>query len=255
MKPAIFALVWVVASTAWAQSVPSSFLSDSDCLAATRDCTCADAPFMEIYRDQQKKGRSAWISVGTSIPPPTSPAAAQAAFAKLFTEEPRITTQLSTCPGYNSAVNLLSKVAGVRANGATAFDPCFCNAFCKDIIQSTIDHESAHRPTLVLGFLSGLPVQTACKAISAAQPICDVADAQTLVNSETISYTLGINTLNNAIDRIASGPDAANPGMQCTWTPLPPVTALRHAPVVPIPSSRWKRLTLLIERFWNGVTA
>ncbi len=241
------ALVTVIAVRVDAQ-VPGHFVSETDCMAASPTCMCSDAPMMEVYRDQQKKGRNAWVTVGSSFP--ATPAAALTAFGTAFTGEPRIDAQFMSCPGYNAAINDPTKIAGVRPSGDTAYDPCFCAAFCKDIIQSTIDHERAHRPTLVLGFLSGLPQQTACKAVSATQPMCDRLDANTLINSELISYQIGIHTLDSAIDRLAE----QEPPMQCTWAPLPPVTLL-SPPATPVPSSFWQRLVLLAERFWNGVNA
>ena len=90
--------------SALAQSVPASFISDTDCLAASPSCACADAQFMEVYRAQQQKGRDTWVSVGTSFP--ASPAAALAAFQAGFTNDPRVSNQFATCPGYNPAVNV-----------------------------------------------------------------------------------------------------------------------------------------------------
>ncbi len=208
---------------------------------------------MEVYRDQQKKARNAWVTIGASAP--ASKADADAAFSTAFTADGRVTAQFTSCPGYNASTNKLSQVAGVRSDGTTAFDPCMCSAFCTDIVQSTIDHERTHVPTIIAGFLSGLPAQAGCKAVAAAQPLCDRLNANTLVNSEIISYTVGITTVDNAISRIANAPDPSSPSMQCTWTPLAPVTMLRSAPDGPVPASIWQRLALLAERFWNGITA
>jgi len=234
--------------SALAQSVPASFISDTDCLAASPSCACADAQFMEVYRAQQQKGRDTWVSVGTSFP--ASPAAALAAFQAGFTNDPRVSNQFATCPGYNPAVNVLTKIAGVRSSGDTAYDPCFCAAFCKDIVQATIDHERTHRPTLLLGFFSSLPAQFACKAASTAQPLCDRADANTLVNSEIVGYQVTLSTLNSAISRIASSPDPNNPQMDCTWTSLVLFAPPPRPPSV-IPESFLQRLAMLMTRLWS----
>jgi len=233
--------VIVIADTTFAQT----FVSESSCLASAPDCTCIDGQFLQLYRDQQRKGQSSWLSVATSVPGPANTTAAIAQFQAGFTDEPRISSKFtSACPNSNVA-----QVAGVDSSGASVLDSCFCTTFCKDIVQSTIDHEHMHPPTLVVGFLSNLPTQFACKVSKALQPMCDTADAVTLVQSEILSYQAGISTLNKAINRLANNAD-----VQCTWTPLT-VTALRTAPPTEIPESIWQRLAMLAERFWNGITA
>lgn len=229
-------------------------LSAEDCRAKTRPCTCSDAPFMEVFLKNQQKSRDAWKqvydSIGTSTGPKTG-GKAKEAHDKLFPGDPRVVAQYKTCPSYDKNADL-SQFAGAPGPGQLWVDQCACEAFCSDIIEATIAHESSHPTTIILGAASFFVDIVLCAKGIQSQAICDQIEPTILAVSELAAYTLGNRSLNGAIKKIAQTPDPANPKVACTWTPIAAITPPTNEAV---PKSLWARFVNLADRFWNGVTA
>lgn len=226
-------------------------LSTEDCLKKSRDCTCADGPFLEVYLKNQKNARAAWQTVYDSIGTPYGPAnssAARAAFElQLGTGDARVNAQYNTCPGPKGNLN---QIGGLSASGSVWIDQCACEAFCKDIIVSTVLHERSHAPTYILGALAFLQDKLLCNAGALPASYCDQIDPTMLAVSELLSYTDGINSLQSAVDDLAETPDSAQPKGLCTWKTIAAVTPPTDTAV---PKSLWARLVNLADRFVNGV--
>lgn len=249
------ALVLGFASPLRAQEgIPPHFVDSDECMS--RDCTCADTPMMEVFLNNQRNAREAWKSVREAILMPGGPQSmeeAVALFNSRFSGDPRVSAQFMSCDGYDPNVNSLSKIAGVPGIGQAALDPCFCNAFCKDIVEATVNHELTHAPTLLMGFANVAHFKVACKAGVLPDGFCNTLDPLILADSELISYSVGNATLDNAIDRLRER-DPENPEMECTWKPLPPAPSSSQQ-AEPAPEGFWARLQLLAQRFWSGATS
>lgn len=238
----------VVARPAFATQI-----SADDCRAKTRPCTCSDGPFMEVFLKNQQKSRDAWKtvydSIGTSSGPKTGKQA-KAAHDTLFPGDPRVVTQYKTCPSYDKNADL-SQFAGAPGPGQLWVDQCACEAFCSDIIEATIAHESSHPTTIIIGAISFLvDIQLCAKGLQ-TQAICDQIEPTILAVSELAAYTLGNRSLNGAIHKLAQSPNPANPKVACTWTPIAAITPPTDETV---PKSLFARIVNLADRFWNGVT-
>lgn len=228
------------------------------------ECTCADAPMMEVFLKNQVKARDAWVSVRADLftdNGPQSMEEAKALFESRFMGDSRVSTQFMSCTGYDPNVNSLQQIAAVPGIGEASLDPCFCDAFCKDIIDATVDHELTHGPTLIAGFANVVTFKVGCKAGVLPDSFCNALDPMILTDSEIISYTVGNDSLSDSIEDLNES-DPADPEMECTWEPLPdapPAPGARVLPPVtgaapPAPAGLWDRFTLLLDRFVNGAT-
>lgn len=236
------------------------FVPADECMS--KDCTCADAPMMEVYLRNQQNARDAWNSVRADIFAAGGPQSMQEArdlFHMRFKGDSRINQQFMSCTGYDPNVNSLQQIAAVPGVGQATLDPCFCDAFCKDIIDATVVHELTHGPTLLAGFANVLHFKVACRAGVLPDSFCNSLDPMILADSEIISYTLGNASLADSIEDLQES-DPANPEMECTWEPLPatPPPGSRVLPPgsgaaqAPVPPGLWDRFTLLVDRFLNG---
>ncbi|MFZ5892754.1 MAG: hypothetical protein ACOY0T_16970 [Myxococcota bacterium] len=247
---ASLALVCCVGRSAVAETLPSHFVSSDQCMS--RECTCADGPMMEVFLQNQQNARNAWISVRSEIFTATGPQSMDDAvklFYKRFPGDSRVNAQFMTCNGYDPNVNTLNKIAGTASVGNAALDPCFCDAFCKGIIDATVDHELTHGPTLLAGFAGMLQYKVVCKTGVLPDSFCNALDPAILADSEIISYTVGNHTLSNAIEELRDR-DPQNPQMACTWEPLPAASTNQLPPVQP--SGFWDRVKMLADRFLYG---
>jgi hypothetical protein len=239
------------ASPAAAEDAPSWFVPVGMCM--TRPCTCADIPIMEKFDANQKNARDAWKSVQKDVLSGTGPmsaADAVALFRSRFAGDPAITTQFQSCPGFDPTKNSVSKVAGVSKSGEPVLDPCFCAAFCADIVQSTVEHEKMHVPTIVLGTIGKGDLIIGCGLHILSGPICNVIAPYTLSSSEIASHDTGILYLDLALDKLRAN-DPSKPGVACTWMPIAEPSTPRP-PAPPPPPGFVDRVRLLFDRIVHG---
>jgi hypothetical protein len=242
----LFSALTLQCVIARAEGVPSWFVPEDKCMS--RDCTCDDMPMIDAFRDNQQNARDAWMSVKNDIGKQDGPKSlgdAVKLFQSRFMGDPRIVDQFETCSTFDASKNNANKIAGVTGLGQAALDPCFCETFCKDIVQSTIDHEKMHVPTLILGTLNKAEMIAACKLGIAPDVLCTALDPWTLADSELASHDAGLATLDAARSRIPSESD-----VDCTWEPLPAAPQTQRA--VPAPSGFMARLRSIIDRILHG---
>lgn len=216
----IAALLLVVGAALADEGVPEHFVDPESC--GSRACTCDDGPMMEIFLADQRAARAAWQSVlddldaGTG---PTNERDAVAAFQSRFAADSRILDQFRSCAGYDPEVNKPQKIGGIDEDGDPKVDPCYCDAFCEDIVQQTVIHEKKHKPTLLGGFATSLPRLLACKAGALSGYGCDSIWARILTESEVASYDAGIGSLQAGLDRLVDSGSGDTEG-ECTWDPV-----------------------------------
>jgi len=266
LGPSLAALLASMACAALASAQnPEDFVPSDECMSD--ECKCEDAPMMEVFLRNQENARDIWIGVRAELfseGGPQSMEEAKALFESRFMGDDRVSRQFMSCTGYDAEKNSLKQIAAVPSLGAATLDPCFCDAFCKDIIDATVTHELTHGPTLLAGFANVLQWKVACKAGVLPDSFCNSLDPMILADSEIISYTMGNNSLSNSIEDLQES-DPADPEMECTWDPLPeeappepepnvlPPVPGAKGPAAP-PSGLWNRFTLLVDRFINGRT-
>lgn len=250
------------AALAGAQST-EHFVPSEECMSD--ECTCADAPMMEVYLRNQQKARDIWIGVREDLFTETGPQSMEEAkdlFEMRFMGDSRVSKQFMSCTGYDANVNSLKQIAAVPGVGQASLDPCFCDAFCKDIIDATVIHELTHGPTLLAGFANVINFKVGCKAGVLPDSFCNSLDPMILADSEIISYTVGNASLAEDIEDLHES-DPADPEMECTWEPLPetPPAGSRVLPPeagaqlpAPVPAGLWDRFTLLVDRFLSGAS-
>jgi hypothetical protein len=241
-----------------AQDAPASFVTEDKC--GTRACTCKDAPMMERFRNNQIQARKAWASVKADIIAGTGPrsvADADKAFRGRFPGDPAIVSQFTSCSGYDATMNDLGKVAGVSPSGEAVLDPCFCNAFCKDMVDSTVVHEKSHRDTAIPFVVVMTGLQIGCAVAKGLKDSfgyqCDTANPMIRANSELIAYQAGIDSLDAAIQKLTET-DPDNPTLACTWEPIvaaAPSPSLPNA-AAPLPQGFFARVGLLWNRLIHG---
>ena len=259
----MMALLASCTCAASASAQTEHFVPSDECMSD--ECTCEDAPMMEVYLRNQETARDAWVSVRDDLfteDGPQSMEEAKALFEQRFGKgDSRVNTQFMSCAGYDPNINSLKQVAAVPGVGEATLDPCLCDAFCKDIIDATIDHEFTHGPTLLGGFANVIHFKAACKAGVLPDSFCNGLDPMILADSEVASYTVGNYSLSESIEDLYES-DPAAPEMKCTWEPLPgppPSPSPRVLPPMPgadapapVPAGLWERITLLADRFLNG---
>jgi hypothetical protein len=242
-----------VTRPAAAQGVPSWFVPEDMC--GLHDCMCSDIPMMQSFLDNQKNAQAAWQSIRSDILAGTGPrsdTAAKALFKQRFPGDPDVVAQFESCQNYDPNKNSVDKVAGVSPLGAPMLDPCFCDAFCSDIVESTIAHERMHVPTIILGALSKGDYMIACGLGVASGYLCDIVLPLILTDSEILSYDAGISALDASLTKLKEY-DPSNPSMACTWECIapPPTPAQDKA----VPQGFWQRVSLLFERVLHGSSA
>ena len=237
-----------------AEDVPKHFVSEEMC--ASRTCTCEDLPMMEAFRKSQNMARDAWKTVKADIGKaggPTSGKAAVALFQSRFKGDQCILNRFEMCTGYDADMNKPDKVAGVSPTGDAKIDPCFCDAFCKDIVQSTIAHERMHVPTIIAGTVAKGDYIVGCGLGLLPDKLCKAIEPTTLSDSEILSYGAGISWLDASIMKL-SNMDPENPEIGCTWEPLGMCMKTARAPSPP-PTGFFARVTLLLKRIFLGADA
>ncbi len=235
--------------TGHAEDVAAWFVPQESC--PTRPCTCDDIPMMDAYLQNQKDALSAWSSVKADITTPTGPTSmsdAVTSFNGRFSGDARVLAQFKTCPGYDATKNNPNKVAGVTKFGGAVLDPCFCAAYCADIVNATVVHEMMHVPTTIAGVVGKADLIIACRLGVLTGHICNAILPDTLATSEVLSYTAGINALETRLDHLKTH-DPAVPELSCTWTPLAPIA---RGPSVRPPSGFFARVALLWRRVVSG---
>ncbi len=213
---------------------------------------------VEAVLRSQIEARDAWQSVRDDIAAgtgPTSDAAAVRLFRSRFPGDPNVIDQFTSCEGYDPAVNKLSKVAGVSGFGKAKVDPCYCDAFCADVVASTVLHEQTHVPTILAGTMKFADATVACKLGLIKGYTCDTIQPSILADSELLSHQAGVASLQLAMQRIANLPDDENPNVKCTWEPLTRPTTARArtaAPPAAVPEGLLDRLSELGYRLIFG---
>lgn len=237
------------ASVALAEGVPSHFVSSDEC--TSRPCTCDDIPIMDAFLQSQKDAKTAWSLVQAEIFTPDGPqslADTVSSFQSKYMGDPNVAAQFKMCADYDPSVNKLTKVAGVSSSGGAMLDPCFCNAFCQDIVDSTVMHERMHVPTQLLGFGNKLSFFAACKVGALPDRVCNALEPLNLAESELVSHEAGILSLQSDLDDLLAS-DPSMPEMACTWAPLVPP---EMASVVPEVKGFFARVALLVQRIVWG---
>lgn len=233
----------------------AEYIDGDVCLERTHECTCADAPYMEISLRNQEVALETWNETTEEITLGAAKTAeeARALFLKKFKPkaDPRVMEGLSGCTELDA-----TKIAGPSISGGGAeLDSCFCNTVCKDIVESTIAHERMHVAFNLMGIGYIIGAGTACAAGTLPQDFCDVHNAFLIAESELYAHEAGNNLLRERLDNLQKM-DPANPEMECTWEPLPEYSGAQPTPRLqppsPIPQSFFERLQMLASRFMNG---
>jgi hypothetical protein len=261
IAPALgFAVVCVAsthASSARAEGIPAHFVESSKC--TSRPCTCDDIPMMDAFLQSQKDAHSAWFDVRgeifTSGGPQTIEDAVKS-FQSKYSGDPRVADQFKMCAGYDPTVNKLSKIAGVSSSGGAMLDPCFCDAFCQDIVDSTVAHEIMHVPTNIAGVVGKAQLFAGCKLGVLPDRLCNALMPLTLVDSELAAHEVGIASLTIDLE-LLKAEDPAMPEMACTWQPLPAAVTTSLSPRVLEPAKLGvlDRVVLLFKRIVWGEEA
>lgn len=252
-KPLAIALALMCCGpSAPAEEVPSWFVAPAQC--PSRPCECKDLLMMEKFRDNQITARDAWRSVDQDLRAGTGPTTQQGArdlFRTYFGPgDPDVAAQFRSCPGYDPARNSLNKIAGVGSSGQPLLDPCFCAAFCKDIVDSTILHEKAHVPTIIVFFVGSLPLMARCRLELVPPRLCTVIEPMMLTSTEILSHQAGISSLDSSIEKLRAS-DPSNPGVPCPTTQSMTKSATPRLPA-PAPSSLTERVEILFARIVRG---
>lgn len=234
----------------------AEYVDGDVCLERTHDCTCADAPYMEISLRNQEVALETWNETTEEITLGAASTAeeARALFLKKFKPkaDPRVVEGLSECTELDA-----TKIAGPSILGGGAeLDSCFCNVVCKDIVESTIAHERMHVAFNLVGIGYIIGAGSACAAGSLPEDFCAVHNAFLIAESEIYAHEAGNDLLRERLDNLRKM-DPAAPEMECTWEPLPlphsdPEPARRLQPPPNLPQSFFERLQLLASRFIKG---
>lgn len=242
-------LVVLPAAAAATDMIPAHFIPESECLELTKPCECADVPDMERFLSNQEAAKQTWISLRTQTQTtgvPAGPDDVAEAFAMNFASDPAIRTQFETCPDFDASVNSAGRIAGGSLTGGAMLDPCYCKTFCREIVESTIVHEDAHR-VFNLGVISiYASIGVACKAGVLDGPMCDGMDALAREGSEIYAYGKGNSALRQAIDEIVM----QSPTMDCTTET--PVDSVSPQPTEQLPAGFFDRVKMLGRKFVQG---
>ena len=233
----------------------AEYVDGDVCLERTHDCTCADAPYMEVSLRNQDVALETWNETAEEITLGAASTAeeARALFLKKFKPkaDPRVVEGLSECTELDA-----TKIAGPSILGGGAeLDSCFCNTVCKDIVEATIAHERMHVAFNLIGIGYIIGVGTSCAAGALPEDLCAVHNALLIAESEIYAHEAGNDLLRERLDTLRQM-DPAAPEMECTWEPLPAHSgaepARRLQPPPQLPQGFFGRLEMLASRFVNG---
>jgi hypothetical protein len=233
--------------------IPSHFISGEECLKLTKPCECADVPSMSKFLNNQEAAKQTWMDLRSQTQMTGMPAGHEDvddAFKKAFVSDKAIKTQFETCEGFDKEINSAGRVAGGSLVGGAMLDPCYCKSFCREVIESTIVHEDAHR-VFNLGSISIYStVGVACKAGLLSGPMCDGLDALAREGSEVFAYSRGNKALQESINNLLM----ESPTMDCTTEmPVPDEsTELSTETPTELPSGLLERVQMLGRKFVQG---
>jgi hypothetical protein len=254
-----FGIVLSVAPASRADTVPDFFVGADACRKLSRECTCADAPLLELLLKDKERALDAWDETADAIDAEGSAiktnADARNDFVSRFQGDSRIGAQFLACPSYSDISEKMgrspSRVAGVSLfGGGGALDPCYCEQFCLDAVDATIAHENDHFLFAFEVIMEGLTANSACLVGQLDQSYCDSLGAHQQARTEQSAHVISINHLSDALTRLRSA-DPEHPDMECTWEPLPDMDPA-PAPDMPEHASLWQRVELLVTRFVRG---
>jgi len=237
----------VLLGLASAASADARMIPGGDCQDFSKPCTCADAPYMEVFLQNQQVALEAWKTTRNDIAVDGGASTfeeARAMFGKNFIGDPRVMKPLAICKDLDD-----SKIAGPDFLGDGAeVDDCFCTNVCRDIVDGVIAHERTHVAVNIVGIDYMIGVGMGCLVGSFPQQFCDTSNALLLSESEVLAHTVGNNLLSSRLSDLQAS-DPENPEMECTWDPLP----LEHsAPPPQAPQGFFDRVQMLAQRFLHG---
>lgn len=242
-------LVLLLACAFSAARADAKMIPGGDCQEASTECTCADAPYMEVFLQNQRTALQAWETTRNDIAVNGSAKTfdeARALFAQNFQGDGRVLTPLSSCTTLDPG-----KIAGPSIlDGGAELDDCFCSHVCRDIVDATIAHERTHVAVNLVGIDYMIGVGVGCLVGKLPQHFCDISNALLLSESEVLAHAVGNDLLSDRLSDLRAS-DPANPEMECTWEPLP----LQHSaspPPQPAPKGFMDRVKMLAERFLHG---
>ena len=238
----------VLLGMACAGRADARMIPGSDCQESSKACTCADAPYMELFLKNQQVALDAWKTTRNDIAVNGGASTfedARASFAQNFHGDARVLTPLAICKDLDTA-----KIAGPDFLGDGAeVDDCFCTNVCRDIVDGVIAHERTHVAVNIVGIDYMIGVGIGCKVGSFPQQFCDTSNALLLSESEVLAHTVGNNLLSSRLNDLQAS-DPENPEMECTWEPLP--AAQQAAPPPQAPQGFFQRVQMLAQRFLHG---
>ena len=250
---AIALAVTLYAGPSSAQDPTAGFIPEDQCLAKSKPCNCMDLQSMQDVLQNQNDALDAWDQTATDIKSGKSGAKTAADARAIFSghfmsaTQAKIEMQFQMCPGYDAAKDSLKQVAGIQ--GITpVLSPCYCSAFCQDIIESTVAHEKMHVMVNIGLMPFVIDLLAACKLGIAGPAVCDMVEPMSLVTSEIIAHQTGIDALDASIKKIK-----ASPMTECmTPTILPLVPPDPMPPKQRPPAGFGDRLRLLFGRILRG---
>lgn len=254
-----FSAVVSVAPAGQADTVPDFFVNEDECRKLSPECTCADAPMLELLLKDKERALDAWDETADAVDAAGSTLRtnedARNDFVSRFQGDSRIGDQFTDCPSYKEVSAMMgrspSRVAGVSlSSGGAALDPCYCQQFCLDAVNATIAHENDHFWFAFEVILEVMTAKSACLAGALDQSYCDSLGARQQARTEQSAHVISIDHLADAVSRLRAM-DPEHPDMECTWEPLPEVPH-SSMPDMPEHASLWQRLELLVSRFVHG---
>jgi hypothetical protein len=201
-------------------------------------CGCNDMKMLERALKASNDSLAAWESVLAQFSTPNPPKTmeeARAAFDAVNPADAFLLAQMQTqCPTFNGG-----KVGGVDSEGNTMYLPCFCQAFCKDIVEATGAHEQQHHKNMVDLALHQITVVLGGALMGESVPY----NASVITLSEIDAHQAGSDYLRSKMASFMSQ------NALCTWTPLAaPVPASK----TPIPETLADRIRALYHRIVDG---
>lgn len=222
----------------------AKMVSGGDCSKLSRDCTCDDAPYMEVFLGNQEDALKAWEDTQAEIfgGAASSFDDARALFESKFPGDSRVMRPLRQCTNLDAG-----KIAGTSILGGGAeLDDCFCKNVCRDIVDAIVVHERTHVAFNLMGIGYIIGVGTACAGGLTDPDFCKVSDALLLSESEIQAHRLGNDALRESLSELK---DEAE--MECTWEPLPEAS-LPKMRQPPAPQGFFPRLGALFARVFHG---
>ena len=238
----------VLLSLGSAAHAHARMIPGSDCQEASKACTCADAPYMEEFLNNQEVALEAWKTTRNDIAANGSAKSfedARALFGMNFKGDPGVLKPLALCKDLDTG-----KIAGPDFLGDGAeVDDCFCTNVCRDIVDGVIAHERTHVAVNIVGIDYMIGVGVGCAIGKLPQQFCDSSNALLLSESEVLAHSVGNSLLSSRLSDLQAS-DPENPEMECTWEPLP-----LQQPAMPPPAAPQgfiERVKMLAARFLHG---